>query len=59
MLGWGKDHKTCLFPQPVSRHALTAAKKLGGDVSCIVVGPKCAGPAKEAAQVGAVLFRIN
>ena len=36
---------------PVSRHAVTAAKKLGGEVSAIVVGPQVAGPAKEAAQV--------
>lgn len=36
---------------PVSRHAITAAKKIGGEVSAIVVGPQVAGPAKEAAQV--------
>lgn len=38
----------------VSRHALTAAKKLGGEVSCIVVGPHCSGPAKEAAQISGI-----
>jgi len=38
----------------VSRHALTAAKKLGGEVSCIVIGPHCAGPAKEAAQLSGI-----
>jgi len=36
---------------PVSRNALTAAKKLGGEISCIVAGPKCAEPAQEAAKV--------
>ncbi len=39
---------------PVSRHALTAAKKLGGEVSCIVVGPQCSGPAKETAQISGI-----
>merc|ERR1712012_707557 len=34
-----------------TRHAVTAAKKLGGDISCIVAGPKCAGPAAEVAKI--------
>ena len=42
---------------PVSRHAVTAAKKLGGEVAAIVVGPQVAGPAKEAAQVRMTLSK--
>ena len=34
-----------------TRHAVTAAKKLGGDISCIVAGSKCAGPAAEVAKI--------
>ena len=34
-----------------TRHAVTAAKKIGGDISCIVAGPKCAGPAAEVAKI--------
>jgi len=39
---------------PVSRHAITAAKKLGGEVAAIVVGPHVAGPVKETAQISGI-----
>ena len=31
------------LPVQSTRHAVTAAKKIGGEISCIVAGPKCAG----------------
>lgn len=34
-----------------TRHAVTAAKKLGGDITCLVAGPKCAGAAAEVAKI--------
>ena len=34
-----------------TRHAVTAAKKLGGDISCLVAGPKCADVATEVAKI--------
>jgi len=40
---------------PVTLHALTAAKQLGGDINCIVVGAKnCTNVAKEIAEVGGI-----
>jgi len=36
---------------PVSRHALTAAKKVGGDISCLVAGPEVGAVAQEVATV--------
>jgi len=40
---------------PVTLHAITAAKQLGGDVSCIVVGSNnCSNVAKELAEVGGI-----
>jgi len=36
---------------PVSRHALTAAKKVGGDIACIVAGPEVGAVAQEVAAV--------
>ena len=36
---------------PVSRHALTAAKKVGGDISCLVAGPEVGAVAQEVAAV--------
>ena len=39
------------LPVQSTRHAVTAAKKIGGDISCIVAGPKCAGPAAEVAKI--------
>lgn len=39
---------------PASRNALTAAKKLGGEISCIVAGPQCAGPAQETSKIAGV-----
>ena len=37
-----------------TRHAITAAKQLGGDISCLVAGPKCAGAAAEVAKIEGV-----
>jgi len=34
-----------------TRHAVTAAKKLGGDISCLVAGPKCSGAAEQVKQI--------
>ncbi len=39
---------------PTTRNAITAAKKIGGDITVLVAGPKCAGAAKEAAAIGGV-----
>jgi len=40
---------------PVTLHAITAAKQLGGDINCVVVGTKnCTDIAKELAQVGGI-----
>jgi len=40
---------------PVTLHAITAAKQLGGDINCIVVGSSnCANVAKELAEVGGI-----
>jgi len=40
---------------PVTLHALTAAKQIGGDVNCIVAGSaNCANVAKELAEVGGI-----
>jgi len=36
---------------PVSRHALTAAKKVGGDISCLVAGPEVGAVAQEVAAL--------
>jgi len=36
---------------PVSRHALTAAKKVGGDIACLVAGPEVGSVAKEVAAI--------
>ncbi len=37
--------------KPATRHAITAAKKLGGDVTALVAGPKCGDVAKEVAAI--------
>ena len=37
-----------------TRHAITAAKQLGGDISCLVAGPKCAGAVAEVAGIEGV-----
>jgi len=37
---------------PATLHAVTAAKAIGGDVTCLVVGSSCGAVAKEAAAVG-------
>ncbi len=34
-----------------TRHAVTAAKKLGGDICCLVAGPKCASVAADVAKI--------
>jgi electron transfer flavoprotein alpha subunit len=40
---------------PVTLHAITAAKQMGGDISCLVVGSKnCANIAKEISEVAGV-----
>lgn len=39
---------------PATLHAVTAAKALGGDVSCLVVGTSCGAVAKEVAAVGGI-----
>jgi len=40
---------------PVTLHAITAAKQIGGDINCMVVGAKnCANVAKEIAEVGGI-----
>merc|ERR1712055_420943 len=40
---------------PVTLHAITAAKQLGGDINCIVVGSgNCTSVAKELAEVGGI-----
>jgi len=40
---------------PVTLHALTAAKQLGGDVNCLVVGAKnCGNVASEIAEIGGI-----
>jgi len=36
---------------PVSRHALTAAKKVGGDIACLVAGPEVGSVAQEVAAL--------
>ena len=36
---------------PVSRHAITAAKKVGGDLTCIVAGPEVGPVAQEVAAI--------
>lgn len=36
---------------PVSRHALTAAKKVGGDIACLVAGPEVGAVAQEVAAI--------
>ena len=37
---------------PSTRHAITAAKAIGGDISALVAGPKCGDVAKEVAAIG-------
>jgi len=37
---------------PSTRHAITAAKAIGGDISALVAGPKCGDVAKELAAIG-------
>lgn len=37
-----------------TRHAVTAAKSLGGDISCLVAGPKCGDVAAEVAKIEGV-----
>ena len=37
-----------------TRHAITAAKQVGGDICCLVAGPKCAGAAAEVAKIEGV-----
>merc|ERR1712180_469722 len=40
---------------PVTLHAITAAKQVGGEINCIVVGSKnCQNVAKEIAEVGGI-----
>lgn len=39
---------------PVTLHAITAAKQVGGDVHCIVIGKSCAAVAKEVAQISGI-----
>jgi len=39
---------------PVTLHAVTAAKQIGGDVTCIVAGKSCAGAAEELSKVSGV-----
>merc|ERR1712198_193236 len=40
---------------PVTLHAITAAKQMGGEINCIVVGSKnCQNVAKEIAEVGGI-----
>jgi len=39
---------------PATLHALTAAKALGGDITCLVAGTSCAAVAQEVAAVGGV-----
>merc|ERR1739848_946428 len=55
---WARNQSTLIVAEhngenllQSTRHAVTAAKKIGGDISCIVAGPKCAGPAAEAAKI--------
>ena len=37
-----------------TRHAVTAAKALGGDISCLVAGSKCSDVAAEVAKIDGV-----
>ena len=37
-----------------TRHAITAAKQVGGDICCLVAGPKCSGAAAEVAKIDGV-----
>jgi len=37
-----------------TRHAITAAKQVGGDICCLVAGPKCSGAAAEVAKIEGV-----
>ena len=39
---------------PVTLHAITAANSVGGDITCLVAGTKCADVAKEVAGVKGV-----
>jgi len=39
---------------PVTLNAISAAKKIGGEVSCFVAGEKCAGPVKELSAIEGV-----
>jgi len=39
---------------PATLHAVTAAKQLGGDITCLVVGSKCADVATEVAAIGGI-----
>jgi electron transfer flavoprotein alpha subunit len=55
---WARNQSTLIVAEhngenllQSTRHAVTAAKKIGGEISCIVAGPKCAGPAAEVAGI--------
>ena len=36
---------------PATKHAITAAKKVGGEISCLVAGPQVGNVAKEVAAI--------
>merc|ERR1712242_37845 len=55
---WARNQSTLIVAEhngenllQTTRHAVTAAKKLGGEISCLVAGPKCAGAAAELAKI--------
>merc|ERR1719328_933617 len=59
VLGSSRMQSTLVFAEhdgaklnPSTRHAITAAKAIGGDISALVAGPKCGDVAKEVAAIG-------
>jgi len=59
VLGSSRLQSTLVFAEhdgaklnPSTRHAITAAKAIGGDISALVAGPKCGDVAKEVAAIG-------
>merc|ERR1711997_1202780 len=58
---WARNQSTLIVAEhngdnllQTTRHAVTAAKQLGGDISCLVAGSKCAGAASELAKMDGI-----
>merc|ERR1711953_269455 len=58
---WARNQSTLIVAEhngdnllQTTRHAVTAAKQLGGDISCLVAGSKCAGAASELAKIDGI-----